>query len=176
MTGAARRGVMDELIRLLDDGRATEAAAARRRGRTLDAVAGESATLIGALVDLHESGQEIVVRTADAGTHRGAVRFVGADFAAVGDAWIATSAITTITPGARATPGDRTSPDPITLGEALGRVAAERPRLQLVLAGGERVAGVLRAAGADVLVLTLDGDAGERYVSLSSVRLVLRSG
>ena len=63
----------------------------------------------------------------------------------------------------------------IGLFRAIAEACAPLP-VQLVVAGSERLAGVLRAVGDDVATVGLDGDAGAAYVSLSAVRLVLRSG
>lgn len=45
--------------------------------------------------------------------------------------------------------------------EALGRVAADRPRVVVHTRGRERVAGELRSVGADVATVVLDGGRGQ---------------
>jgi hypothetical protein len=175
---------VDELLRLLDDARADERGAARERERVLRQAAEEGARLAGTLVDLAERGSGVTMRTDSGRVHHGVVRLVAADFCVVGtesgDVWLALGAVTTIRPhpDERHPPatGDRAAID-LLLIEALARVAPERPRVALVTAGGEALAGELRAVGQDVLTLRLDGDpGGVCYVSASAIREVLRSG
>lgn len=175
---------MEELLRLLDDARADERRAARQHERVAGHVAQETALLAGALVDLAERGSPVTVRTDTGAAHHGVVRLVAADFCVVttasGDIWLALAGLTSVRPhpDERHGPatGNRASID-LLLQEALARVAVDRPRLGFVLAGGDRVAGELRSVGADVVTLRLDGDdAGLCYVSVPSVRAVLRSG
>ena len=170
---------MDELLRLLDEARADERSGARERERRLRQAAEEGALLAGTLVDLAEHGTGVTVRTAAGRTHHGPVRLVAGDFVVVGEAWVALRAVTTVRPdpALRHEPaaGDRPTVD-LRLVEALARVAGERPRLALVLRGGEVVAGELRSVGADVVTLRLDGASGTSYVSASAIEEVLRSG
>jgi hypothetical protein len=175
---------VDELLRLLDDARADERGASRGRERVLRQAAEEGARLAGTLVDLAERSSGVTVRTESSRAHHGVVRLVATDFCVVGteagDVWLALATVTTIRPhpGERHAPatGDRTAID-LLLVEALARVTSERPRLALVTAGGETLAGELRAVGEDVLTLRLDGDpGGVCYVSVSAVREVFRSG
>jgi hypothetical protein len=173
---------VDELQRLLDDARAEERSQARGRERSLRRVAQESARLGGTVVDLAERGSAVTVRTAAGRSHHGPVRLVATDFCVVGsdagDIWIALAAVTTVRPhpDERHVPaaGSRPTVDLLLL-EALARIEPERPRLSIVLAGGESVAGELQSVGTDVLTLRLDGRA-ICYVSGSSVREVLLSG
>jgi hypothetical protein len=175
---------VDELQRLLDDARAAERSEARGQERSLRHVAEESARLAGTLVDLAERGSGVTVRTATGRSHHGPVRLVATDFCVVGsesgDVWIALAAVTTVRPhpGERhvAATGSRPTVDLLLL-EALSRVAPERPRLSIVLSGGESVVGQLRSVGTDLLTVRLDGDGrGVCYVSGSSVREVFLSG
>jgi hypothetical protein len=175
---------VDELLRLLDDARADDRGASRGRERLLRQTAEEGARLAGTLVDLAERGSGVTIRTESGRAHHGVVRLVATDFCVVAaeaaDVWLALGAMTTIRPhpGERHTPatGERAAID-LLLVEALARVMSERPRLALVTAGGETLAGELRAVGEDVLTLRLDGDPRSLcYVSASAVREVLRSG
>lgn len=179
------RWPVDELLRLLDDARAEERGASRRRERFLLQAATEGARMVGTLVDLAETARPVVVRTSPGRILQGVVRLVAADFCVLatgqsGDVWISLSAITTVRPGdgGRHGPaiGDRPAVD-LLLVEALGRVVPERPRVSMVLDGGDSVSGELRSVGEDVASLRLDG-ARENvcYVSVPAVRLVLRSG
>ncbi|MCU1374579.1 MAG: hypothetical protein JWO68_1865 [Actinomycetia bacterium] len=177
-------GPVDELLRLLDDARADERGASRERERFLRQAAEEGARLAGTLVDLAERASTVTVRMESGRAHHGPVRLVGADFCVLateaGDVWLALRGVSTIRPhaGERHAPatGDRPAID-LLLVEALARAAPERPRLALVTAGGESLAGELRAVGEDVLTLRLDGDPrGVCYVSTSAIREVLRSG
>lgn len=170
---------VDELLRLLDEARADERSGARARERQLRQVAEEGAQLDGTLLDLAEHGTGVTLRTTSGRSHHGPIQLVGADFCVVGEAWVARRAITTIRPDPahrhEAAVGDRSTLD-LLLVEALGRIAPERPRVALVLDGGDLVAGELRSVGADVVTLRLDGDQGASYVSASAIVEVLRSG
>jgi hypothetical protein len=178
---------LDDLLqKLLDDARTQDGRASRRRRRILRTLAEESATLQGALVDLAERGTTVALRTTDGQAHRGAIRLVGGDFAivgsAAGDTWVAVSAIDSVRPSIEerhgAATGDRPAVD-ILLGDALGKVAPERPVVTIRTAGGDSVVGELRAVGSDVVSVELDGPGRPLcYVSLPSVLTVgfLRSG
>ena len=175
---------MDELLRLLDDARADERAEARGHERHLVDSARAGARFAGTLLDLAERGAGVAVRTSAGRSHRGALRLVASDFCVVhtdaGDVWLALAAITSVRPGPDAhhppATGTRAASD-LLLVEALARAVDRRPRLALVLDGGELVAGVLEAVGVDVVTVRLDGDSGTvSYVSASSVREVFRSG
>jgi hypothetical protein len=164
---------MDELLRLLDDARADEGARARARERALRQAAEEGATLAGHLLDLAEQGRPVRVRTAALRIHVGPVRMVGRDFVAVADALVRFDAIASIRPDvgedSPVAAGDRAASD-LHLLEALARLSEGRPRIALVTAGGGVVAGELRAVGADVVTIRLDGaEAGLAYVPGSSV-------
>jgi hypothetical protein len=175
---------VSELDDLLADSRAAAAATERQQRRRLQQLGEEEATLVGLLVDLAERGTPVTAETADGGAHRGVVRMVATDFCVLatdpGDVWIAYPGLVAVRPhpGERHVPatGRRTATD-LSLAEALGRVAADRPSVRMVAAGGRRLSGELRSAGVDVLTVKLDGpDAGLVYVPVSSVRTLLRSG
>lgn len=175
---------MEELLRLLDDARADERRAARQQERWLTDVDREGASLAGTLIDLLERRSAVSIRTDGGAVHHGRVRLVGSDFCVLGTesggVWLSLAGMTTVRPhpDERHGPasGDRAAID-LRLAEALARIAIERPRLGLVLAGGDRVSGELRSVGADVATLRLDGEPpGLAYVALPSVRVVFRSG
>jgi hypothetical protein len=70
--------------------------------------------------------------------------------------------------------GGRTAPLAVSLAALLGGLAGERPRVQVVAAGEEPVAGELRSAGVDVLTLRLDGDRRlAAHVALAAVSEVV---
>ena len=140
----------------------------------------------GTLIDLAERGTEVVLRTMDGQSQRGGLRLVAGDFVILtsdaGDTWVATNGIDSVRPSADerhgAATGDRSAVDMI-FGEALGRLAPDRPPVAVRTAGGESVLGALRAVGADVVTLELDGPGRPVcYVSLASILTVvfLRSG
>ncbi|HUF33486.1 MAG TPA: hypothetical protein VMN58_09800 [Acidimicrobiales bacterium] len=156
-----------ELIELLDEEHAADRGAARDRERALRHVAEDGASLGGALLDLAEQGTPVTVRTRSGRTHHGSLVGVGDDFCVLQAArgsltYLATDTVTTVRPqpGERhpVATGDRKAPRDLRLVELLASALAERPRLALVLSGGEVVAGELRAVGTDVVTLRLDGD------------------
>ena len=178
---------LDDLLQqLIDDARSQEGRASRRRQRILRTLAEESATLRGTLLDLGEGATEVVLRTIDGQAQRGVIRLVADDFLILkgdtGDTWVATSGIDSVRPSIDerhgAATGDRPAVD-MVLGDALGRVAPDRPSVAVRTSGGESVVGELRAVGSDVVTLELDGPGRPVcYVSLASVLTVvfLRSG
>jgi hypothetical protein len=174
---------MDELERLIDEVHRADSVRDRQRERWLRQIDEEGATLAGALLDLAERGSSVTVDTSDV-SYRGRVDSVAHDFCVLtgdaGDAWLPLDALVAVRPDPAERHGTATgSRDPVDLrfGEALSQLVGERPRVTLVLGPGRRMAGVLRGMGRDVLSLELDGpEAGVAYVSLGSVRAVLRSG
>jgi hypothetical protein len=168
-----------ELIELLEEERAADRSTARGRERHLRRVAEEGASLAGALLDLAERGSSVTIRTEGGRVHHGVVVGVGEDFCVVrgagsSDTYLRVGALATVRPqhGERHAPatGDRRAPRDIRLVELLATVAAERPRVAIVVRGGEAVAGELRAVGTDVVTLRLDGDGrGLCYVAAASI-------
>lgn len=173
--GGRRLG--DRLSAWLASARADVAAAGRARERWLARAAAESATFAGVLLDLAERGEEVVVSGRTGRRLRGRVEAVGADFAALaltegGAALVLFSAVAAVRgePGAPPAPGDRPLQVEVGVAEALSVLAEDRPRVLVVCAGGEGLAGELVAVGQDVLHLRLD-DAGRStaYVPLASI-------
>lgn len=157
----------DPLLRFLDEGRRGSAGEARERERTLRRMAEEGASLGGALLDLAERGSVLSVRTEWGRSHHGVVAGVGADFIVLrrlggGDVLVRTGSVVSVRPHTQerhaAATGDRPPPLDVLLVEVLARVAPDRPRMVLVVRGGELVAGELRAVGGDVVTMRLDGD------------------
>jgi len=158
--------LLAELSRWAATARADDAAASRARERWLRQQAVEEATLLGVLVDLAERATPVVVYTTSERRHRGIVRAVGVDFAALRshagrDVLIAVDAVSTVRPEARGQPplGDREIGLDLRLVEALAALVADRPRLFIVTRGAkEGLRGDLLAVGQDVLTLRLDGE------------------
>jgi hypothetical protein len=163
---------------LLDDARAREAAESRARERWLREQATAGATFAGTLLDLCEQGVAVTVRMATGRAHRGQVAAVGDGVVVVRAAnapalYARTAAIVAVrpTPGsAVASAGDRTPPATFDLATLLADVAPLRPRVALFAGAAEPVAGELRAVGADVATVALEGpDGGVAHVHLSAV-------
>jgi hypothetical protein len=174
-------GLDDLLQRLLDESRADSGRDARRRRRMLQALAEETATLRGTLIDLAERETGVIVRTLDGRNHRGRIRVVGSDFVVVatdaGDTWVPLVALELVrlAPGVRAgsATGDRSVLD-LELGEALGRVAPNHPEVAVQTVSGEPLIGRLRSVGADVVTLELNGSARQPcYLRLASLLSVV---
>lgn len=169
----------DRLVELLDEGRADEGLTVRARERSLWAAAEEGAHLAGTLVDLAERGSAVAVRSQTGRTHHGALVAVGADFCVVRpengtEVHVRLSAIATIRPhpGERhaAATGDRGPALDRLLIEMLGRLAQEHRRATLITKGGDVVAGHLRAVGADVVSVDLDGGGRQPcYVAAAAI-------
>lgn len=177
---------LDDLLQqLLDESRAEAGRDARRRRRLFQALSEEAATYRGTMLDLAEREAAVIVRATDGRSHRGRVRVVGDDFIVVGadtgDTWIPLAAVEVVrmAPGERGNPatGDRPVLD-LTLAEALGRVAPDRPEIAAQTSSGEAMLGRLRAVGSDVVTLELDGPARRPcYLRLASlVSVVFLSG
>jgi hypothetical protein len=154
----------DPFAELADRARAEAASRARRRERSLTQQAAEAATLAGTLLDLAEAGSPVVIRTAAGRTHRGDIVSVGRDYCRVavagGTVYVALGAVVAVRPERRhpsPAAGDRPPPLDLHLGEALARLAPERPRIMVVAGTGEALSGELVAVGVDVLTLTLGG-------------------
>jgi hypothetical protein len=91
---------------------------------------------------------------------------------------VRTAAVATVRPLGSAPAADHDGRADVTacsLADLLAAAVAEAPSMQLVLLGGERVTGVLRAAGADVVTLG-PPSGGALYVSIASIAEAFRSG
>ena len=163
----------DEFLRSLDslvaDAVAESAARERSQERVLRDVAAAEATFLGVALDLAEGGVGVVVRCSSGRAHRGRVLAVGRDFLVLRDGvkppvFLAAWAVSSLRPqpgwsaDSVEAAGARTAPLAVSLAALLGGLAGNRPRVQVVAAGEEPVAGELRSAGADVLTVRLDGD------------------
>jgi hypothetical protein len=165
------------------DVRASDAARARSRQRWLRRQAEEESTLAGIALDLAERGTAVVLETTSGRTHRG--RLLGL----ARDVWVLRSGGSSVTfvaadaiaafqaqprgdgpPPSEAT-GARPVPLAVSMAEMLGDLAAEQPRLRIVVHGrSDALTGQLRAVGMDVATLRLAGDPPTTvYVRLGSV-------
>jgi hypothetical protein len=168
------------LVRLTDAARLADARGEAERRSLLAGVATESATFVGALVDLGESAAPVSVRTRAGRLHVGSIVLVGLDFAVVegagGQLWCPLSAIAGVRVVAGSPPatGARVGTD-LGLADALALLVEDHPRVVLELSSGEAVAGVLLAVGVDVLTLRSEGG-DVLYVPSVSLGGILRSG
>jgi len=180
-------GLLADLARWTADTRADDAARSRRRERWLRQQAEEDARFAGVALDLSEAGAGVGLRLTSGRTLHGRIATVGRDFCVLrhegGTATVlAFSAISTMRPepGYRAgeAASERTAPVDAGLADVLVGLAAERPRMRMVVdGGGEALSGELRSVGADVATLRLDGERGGTvYVQLRSVREVTLLG
>ena len=156
---------------------ADDAAAGRARTAWLRRQAAEEGTFAGALVDLAERAATVVVHLHNGRRHRGTLVLVGRDFVAVRtaggrDVLVAERGLASVRtlPGDAVTIGDRPVLTDLTLAETLAALADERARVLLVgHDADDALAGELRAVGADLVTIRLDGGGGTAYVSSSSV-------
>jgi hypothetical protein len=181
--GAAVDALLVDLARWMGDERAEEAARSRSRERWRRQQASEDAHLAGVALDLAEQGAPVALGTTTGRTHSGRILAVAEDFCVVqarrGSATlVALDAVATLRAarqGRSSLPleamSERTAPLELRLADALAGLAGDRPRVQLVTDGtGHVLVGELRAVGADVVTLRLDGDPPVAvYVRLASV-------
>ncbi|MGH9156850.1 MAG: DUF2642 domain-containing protein [Acidimicrobiales bacterium] len=175
-------GFLADLARWTGEHRTDAAARSRTRERWLRQQAVEDARFTGLLVDLAEQGVEVALGTT-AGPVRGRVMAVADDFVMVASdggraAFVRLDAVATVRPepGARheEAAADRGPPAGAKLADVLAGLAAERPRVTLVTAGTPvPLTGELRAVGADVVSLRLDGrPPATVYVRMGAVNQV----
>jgi len=174
-------GAGDELTdaalrRVVDEGRASDAAAERSRQRWLQQQAIESARLSGVLSQAAEWGSEVTLRV-DGGTEvAGEVHGLGTDVVVLRGrggrrTYVAAAAVRSVRVGrllrSDVAADDRAGAD-ILLSELLADAVEERPRVSVSTLGDPNpVVGDLVAVGADVL--TLQQGAGVAYVPVAAV-------
>ena len=123
----------------------------------------------------------MVVRTAAGHNVSGRIVAVARDFCVLhpddgAATFLALAAIATVRPEAGRRPGEaasaRRAPVDATLAHVLAGRVGDRPRVRIVVeGGGQAVTGELRAVGADVATLRLDGAPGATvYVRLDALR------
>ena len=170
-----------DLARWTADARVDEAARSRTRERWLRQQAVEDAHFAGVALDLAERGVGVVVRTTTGRSLHGRIVAVARDFCVVrpegGTAtFVALAAVASVRPdpAERATEASSARPAPVdaSLADVLARLVGDRPRVRMVVeGGGEAVTGDLRAVGADVATVRLDGAPGTTvYVHLRALR------
>jgi len=132
------------------------------------------------LVDLAERGVTVTVTAVSGRRHQGRVAAVGADFVALrgGGGRLTLVALGSVA-RVRLAPPERpvsggmrdavADSAAVTLAEVLAQAVADRPRLSVHF-GADHLLGELRAVGADVLSVSVDGQAsGMTYARLASV-------
>lgn len=180
-------GLLADLARWTADTRTDAAARARTRERWLRQAAEEDARFAGLALDLSEARAGVAVRLTGGRTLHGHIAAVATDFCVLrhGDGaatLVAFAAIATLRPdpGFRAgrAASERGAPVEATLADVLLGLAADRPRVRLVVdGGGEAVVGELRSVGTDVATIRLDGEQGGTvYVQMGAVREVTLLG
>lgn len=167
------------LARLVAEGRTDTAASTRSRQRWLSQQADEEATLVGTLVDLAERGLPVIVRTGSE-VLTGPLRVVGADHAVLdgvaGTVLVRLDAVTSVRSGeGRPLPrGDRVIAATRPVTATLSDLAGERARVVVTTVAGERISGLLRAVGADVVRIEADGPhRGHVVVVVAAITTVL---
>jgi hypothetical protein len=165
----------DDLDGWVSDGVTDSAAAGRSHEHWLRAASLDAARLGGVILDHGEAGRPILIDTAVGVSVNGSVVTVGPDVVALrrsrgGVVLIALGYVAVVRsePTARAAIGDRPVVGRATLAGVLAEAAAERPTVQLFVAGGTTVTGELRSVGADVLVLRPE-TGGTAHVRLGSL-------
>lgn len=164
------------LQELTDQGRATDAAEARRRRRSLIDQAGEEGTFAGVLIDLAERRAVVAVHTRAGRLLRGTVVAIGADYLGLVGArhdttWVPMHAVTGVRPepGTRATVGDRSDHVATSWQAVLVELAVARPDVALYTVGGDRIPGRLWSAGQDLVVVRTAAAGSGSYVPMASV-------
>lgn len=179
-TLSSLEAMLDDIERWVADARAEEAAGERARQRWLRQQADEEASFAGVLVDLAERGVTVTVTAVSGRRHQGQVAAVGADFVALrgGGGRLTLVALRSVA-RVRLAPPERpvsggvrdgvADSSAVTLAEVLAQAVADRPRLSVHF-GADHLLGELRAVGADVLSVSVDGQAsGMTYARLASV-------
>lgn len=170
--------LLGDLARWAGERRADEAAASRRDEASLRRQAEEEARFTGIALDLAELGEAVMVRTSTGRQHRGRIVAVAEDFLVVqaqgaAPVFVPFVAVSMVRPApgidAPEAGSARTAPLGTRLVHALAGLAAERPRVTLVVHGHEAFSGELRTVGHDVLTLRLEGGGSSVYVPLTAL-------
>jgi hypothetical protein len=157
---------VDATDRLLADLAAWDAARARQDEAWLRRQADEEARFTGVALDLAEQADTVSVLTTTGRRHHGRIAVVADDFLVVSTAGGAPvllpyAALASVRPSPGAAPAG-SSRAPLLgmrLVHALSGLAADRPRVAVVVHGGESTSGDLWSVGLDVLTLRLENDA-----------------
>jgi hypothetical protein len=175
----------DPWLELLDAGRVSDAGASRSRQRWLAAAAAADVTVAGALLDLAERGDRVVVGVVGGGARTATVRAVGVDVVVLaGDAGVlhlvplrSVSSLRALE--GRLPHGERPVPYGPSLVELLARIGEREDPVVVRLTDGTTVAGIVDLVGADVIrVAPEEAGPGPTYVSVTSIgeAAVFRSG
>ncbi|HEX2038162.1 MAG TPA: hypothetical protein VHF47_00355 [Acidimicrobiales bacterium] len=155
---------MDETDRLLADLAAWDAARARQDEAWLRRQAEEEARFTGVALDLAEQADTVTVLSTTGRRHHGRIVAVAEDFLAMRTAGSAPvllpyTAVAAVrpSPGGTTTGSSRAPLLGMRFVHALAGMAAERPRIAVVVHGGESTSGELQSVGVDVLTLRLEG-------------------
>jgi hypothetical protein len=165
--------LLADLARWTGDRRASDEAHSRREEAWLRRQAEEEARFTGLVLDLAEQGATVTVQTTAGRRHHGTVVAVADDFLVL-DAHrpvlLAYRAIAVVRSTAAVAGPSRVAPLGTRLVHALAGIAADRPRVLLVVDGSEPLHGELRSVGHDILALRLDGpDGAVLHVRLDAV-------
>lgn len=170
--------LLDDLARWAGERRAEEAAASRRGEAELRRQAAEDARLAGTALDLAERGEAVMVRTTTGRQHRGRIVAVADDFLVLEGAGGAPvllpyAAVAMVRPGPGADAPEAGSPRSAPVGarlvHALAGLAADRPRVTVVVPGHETLGGELRSVGRDVVTLRLEGGGSVVYLPVAAL-------
>ena len=154
--------LLADLARWAGDRRADDEARSRSEEAWLRRQADEEARFTGVALDLAEQGANVTVRTTAGRRHHGAVLAVADDFlvlhAGTGrPVFLPYRAIAVVRSSGTAAGATRVAPLGTRLVHALAGIAADRPRVLVVVEGDESITGELRSVGRDVLALRIDG-------------------
>lgn len=168
MDDAGFERFVEDLAAWAGDRRGRAAARAKQDEAWLRRQAEEEARFTGVALDLAEQGEGVTVRTTTGRQHHGTVVVVAEDFLVVRAAGGAPvllpyAAVAVLRPPTGTPAPDAGSSRRPLLGtrfvQALAGLAADRPRVGVVVRGGEAMNGELRSVGADVVTLRLEGGA-----------------
>ncbi|HVF73955.1 MAG TPA: hypothetical protein VM938_02805 [Acidimicrobiales bacterium] len=172
--------LLADLARWTGDRRAADEARSRSEEAWLRRQADEEARFTGLVLDLAEQGAAVTVQTTAGRRHHGTVVAVADDFLVL-DAHrpvlLAYRAVAVVRSTAGVAGATRVAPLGTRLVHALAGIAAERPRVLVVVDGNDALHGELRSVGRDVLALRLDGaDGAAAHVRLDAVSEVTLLG
>jgi len=165
--------LLADLARWTGDRQATDEARSRREETWLRRQADEEARFTGLALDLAEQGAAVTVQTTAGRRHHGTIVAVADDFLVL-DAHrpvlLAYRTISVVRSTAGVVGSTRVAPLGTRLVHALAGIAADRPRVVLVVDGSEPLHGELRSVGHDIVSLRLDGsEAAVLHVRLDAV-------
>jgi hypothetical protein len=174
--GVGASGFTGRLERWVADARIDDAARQRSREHWLGEVAAQEATMAGLLAELAERGTPIALHTTSDRRHHGRVEVVGADFVVLrsgtrAEVLVALAAVGVVRPAPTGpTVGDQLVGTELRLADVMAELGADRERVLVVTRSGDAVAGELRSAGRDVVVIRTDtSEPKEAYVAMAAI-------